>query len=94
MVPNTAVLDSGKEQVVFVDDGQGMFESRHVTLGVRTRDWYEIRKGIKPGELVVTNGNFLIDSESNLKSATGMMMPGMDMGPKDKAGASAKGSQP
>ena len=94
VVPATAVLDSGKEQVVFVAAGRGMFESRHVNLGVRTRDWYEIRKGIKPGEMVVTNGNFLIDSESSLQSATGMMMPGMDMGPKNKAGVSAKDSQP
>ncbi len=94
VVPSTAVLDSGTEQVVFVDTGQGMFESRTVTLGVRTRDWYEIRKGIKPGEMVVTNGNFLIDSESSLKSATGMMMPGMDMGTKDQSEPSAKDRQP
>jgi hypothetical protein len=51
-------------------------------VGVRTRDAYEILEGIKAGELVVTRGNFLIDSESNLKAATEMMMPGMDMGKK------------
>ena len=82
VVPNTAVLDSGTTQVVFVDTGQGMFEVRHVTLGVRSREWYEVREGVKEGELVVTSGNFLIDSESSLGAATDMMMPGMDMGPK------------
>lgn len=86
VVPNTAVLDSGSEQRVFVDLGNGMFEPRKVTVGVRTRDWYEIREGVKAGETVVTSSNFLIDSESNLKSATGMMMPGMDMGSKQAAG--------
>ena len=82
VVPNTAVLDSGKRQVVFVDTGQGMFEARNVTLGVRSREWYEVLEGVKEGEMVVTSGNFLIDSESALGAATGMMMPGMDMGPK------------
>ena len=82
VVPNTAVLDSGNEQRVFVDRGNGMFEPRIVTVGVRTREWYEILHGVNAGELVVSSSNFLIDSESNLKSATGMMMPGMDMGSK------------
>ena len=85
VVPNTAVLDSGTEQLVFIDQGQGMFEPRKVTVGVRTRDTYEILEGIQAGELVVTRGNFLVDSESNLKAATEMMMPGMDMGKKKNA---------
>jgi Cu(I)/Ag(I) efflux system membrane fusion protein len=85
VVPNTAVLDSGTEQLVFIDRGQGMFEPRKVTVGVRTRDAYEILEGIKAGELVVTRGNFLVDSESNLKAATEMMMPGIDMGKKKNA---------
>ena len=89
VVPNTAVLDSGTEQLVFIDQGQGMFEPRKVTVGVRTRDAYEILEGIQAGELVVTRGNFLIDSESNLKAATEMMMPGMDMGKKSNGEQSA-----
>ena len=89
VVPNTAVLDSGTEQLVFIDQGQGMFEPRKVTVGVRTRDTYEILEGIQAGELVVTRGNFLVDSESNLKAATEMMMPGMDMGKKKNAEQSA-----
>ena len=79
VVPITAVLDSGTEQLVFIEEGQGMFEPRKVTVGVRTREAYEILEGIQAGELVVTRGNFLVDSESNLKAATEMMMPGMDM---------------
>ncbi|RMH05830.1 MAG: efflux RND transporter periplasmic adaptor subunit [Nitrospirae bacterium] len=86
VVPQTAVLDSGTEQIVFVDRGQGMFEPRKVTVGVRTRDFYEILDGVKPGELVVTRGNFLVDSESNLKAAMEMMMPGMEMDDQDKPG--------
>jgi Cu(I)/Ag(I) efflux system membrane fusion protein len=89
VVPNTAVLDSGTEQLVFIDQGQGMFEPRKVTVGVRTREAYEILEGIQAGELVVTRGNFLVDSESNLKAATEMMMPGMDMGKRKSAEESA-----
>jgi Cu(I)/Ag(I) efflux system membrane fusion protein len=89
VVPNTAVLDSGTEQLVFIDQGQGMFEPRKVTVGVRTREAYEILEGTQAGELVVTRGNFLVDSESNLKAATEMMMPGMDMGKKKNAEPSA-----
>ena len=85
IVPTTAVLDSGTEQLVFIDQGQGIFEPRKVAVGVRTRDAYEILEGVKAGELVVTRGNFLVDSESNLKAATEMMMPGMDMGKKKNA---------
>jgi Cu(I)/Ag(I) efflux system membrane fusion protein len=40
VVPSTAVLDSGTEQLVFIDRGQGMFEPRKVKVGVRTRDTY------------------------------------------------------
>ena len=89
VVPITAVLDSGTEQLVFIDEGQGMFEPRKVTVGVRTREAYEILEGIQEGELVVTRGNFLVDSESNLKAATEMMMPGMDMGKKKNSEKSA-----
>ena len=76
VVPNTAVLDSGTEQLIFVDQGEGKFEPRNVKTGVRTRDWYEIIEGVKPGEQVVTYGNFLIDSESSLKAAKAMMHGG------------------
>jgi len=89
VVPTTSVLDSGTEQLVFIDQGGGMFEPRKVSVGVRTRDAYEILEGISAGELVVTRGNFLVDSESNLKAATEMMMPGMDMGKKKDAADSA-----
>ena len=46
VVPNTAVLDSGTEQRIFVTQGEGMFEPRNVRVGIRTQKWYEIpRRG-------------------------------------------------
>jgi multidrug efflux pump subunit AcrA (membrane-fusion protein) len=68
-VPAEAVLDSGVQQTVFVDLGDGAFEPRHVQVGRRAGDRIEILKGIECGERVVTSGNFLIASESQLKSA-------------------------
>ena len=57
-------------------------------LSESTRDTYEILEGITSGDMVVTRGNFLVDSESNLKAAMEMMMPGMDMGSKEEGGSS------
>lgn len=68
-VPESAVLDSGKRKLVFIDKGEGYFEPREVKLGIKTDDGYEVLDGLREGEQVVTSANFLIDSESKLKSA-------------------------
>jgi len=70
-VPQTALLDSGQKQVVFVDRENGYFEPRDVKVGARLGDRVEILSGLKAGERIVTSGNFLIDSESQLKAALG-----------------------
>ena len=68
-VPEEAVFSTGEKQIVFVDKGQGLFEPRDVTLGVKADGYYEVQGGVAEGEPVVTSGNFLIDSESRLKAA-------------------------
>jgi membrane fusion protein, copper/silver efflux system len=68
-VPDSAVIDSGDRQLVIVDKGEGRFEPRPVKLGRRGTGYVEIREGVTDGEAVVTSANFLIDAESNLKSA-------------------------
>jgi Cu(I)/Ag(I) efflux system membrane fusion protein len=68
-VPDSAVLDSGQRQVVFIDRGEGRLEPRDVKLGVRAGGLTEIREGLADGERVVTSANFLIDAESNLNAA-------------------------
>lgn len=77
-VPQEAVLDSGSEQTVFVSHEGGYFEARRVELGGRVDNKVIVLAGLKAGERIVTSANFLIDSESKLKSAaSGMGMPGM-----------------
>jgi Cu(I)/Ag(I) efflux system membrane fusion protein len=68
-VPAEAVLDSGLKKTVFVDRGNGYFEPRQVETGPKIGDRIAILKGLAAGERVVTSGNFLISSESELKSA-------------------------
>ena len=68
-VPESAVMDTGSRQAVFVDKGQGRFEPREVKLGRRGSGYIEVRQGVADGEPVVVSANFLIDAESNLKAA-------------------------
>jgi len=70
-VPQSAVLNSGLRQVVFVDRGDGYLEPRDVRTGRQFDGRVEIVSGLKPGERIVTSGNFLIDSESQLSAAAG-----------------------
>ncbi len=68
-VPDSAVLDSGTRQVVLVEVKPGHFEPHAVKLGHRADGYAEIRSGIAAGDKVVVGANFLIDAESNLRSA-------------------------
>lgn len=87
VVPQEAVMDSGSEQLVYVSLGDGYFEPRKVQLGAKVDNKYVVIAGLKPGERVVTSGNFLVDSESKLQSAAGGMgMPGMDHNGSKPAG--------
>jgi Cu(I)/Ag(I) efflux system membrane fusion protein len=68
-VPNSAVIDTGSRQVVFIDRGEGRLEPRDVKLGTHGNGYVEVRDGIQNGEPVVVSANFLIDAESNLRAA-------------------------
>jgi hypothetical protein len=68
-IPEEAVFDTGTKRIVFVDKGQGLFEPRDVTIGLKADGYSEVKAGVAEGESVVTSGNFLIDSESRLRGA-------------------------
>lgn len=78
-VPEGAIIDTGVRQLAIIDKGNGYFEPREVKVGAKVEGYYEVIKGLKAGERVVSSANFLIDSESKLKEAVGGMagMPGM-----------------
>ncbi len=92
VVPQEAVMDSGAEKQVFVAREGGYFEPRRVELGAKVDQDVIVLSGLKAGEMVVTSANFLIDSESKLKSATsGMGAPG---GHGHGGAAPSAGAQP
>lgn len=84
-VPEGAVLSTGSRAIVFVAKGEGRFEPREVKTGARVNGYWEIREGVAAGEQVVTQANFLIDSESRLKAAlAGMSSPQAGESPGQK----------
>jgi Cu(I)/Ag(I) efflux system membrane fusion protein/cobalt-zinc-cadmium efflux system membrane fusion protein len=84
VIPVNGVLQSGMQQIVFVDKGAGYLEPREVQLGPQAGDEFVVLKGLKEGERIVTSANFLIDSESQLQAAIGAFTP-----PPPGAGAAA-----
>ena len=76
VVPDSAVLQTGTRSVVFVVADDGTFEPREVSVGTKSDQFYEVRSGLTAGEKVVTQANFLIDSESRLKAALAGMSGG------------------
>jgi len=69
LVPSEAVIRTGKRTIVIVAQGVGRFLPVDVETGSESRGQTEIRKGLRDGDSVVVSGQFLIDSEANLKAA-------------------------
>jgi Cu(I)/Ag(I) efflux system membrane fusion protein len=67
-VPLEAILDTGEDLFVFVKKDEGRFEPRKITKIFETDKYIAVIKGLKEGEVVVTSANFMMDSESRLKS--------------------------
>src|SRR5207249_2262771 len=88
LVPDMAVLRSGEKNTVFVALEEGRFEPRIVTLGPGADgNMYEVLSGLKEGDRVVTSGQFMLDSESQLREAI------LKMGqPHGSVGASERGA--
>ncbi len=68
-VPREAVIRGGLSDRIVLSLGKGRFRSQPVELGIESGGQIEIRRGIADGDVVVTSGQFLIDSEANIESA-------------------------
>lgn len=74
-VPLEAVLFSGERNLVFVSLGEGRYAPRDVVIGIESGGgFYEVKKGLTEGEVVVTSGQFLLDSESKLQESISKMI--------------------
>jgi Cu(I)/Ag(I) efflux system membrane fusion protein len=68
-VPADAIIHSGTKSVVFVALPDGKFQPREVQVGEGNAEWAEVTTGLRNGDGVVTRANFLVDSESRLRSS-------------------------
>jgi hypothetical protein len=75
-VPRSAVLDTGARKLVYVAKGNDVFEAQEVQLGPAGDDYYPVVAGLKGGERVVTEGNFLVDSQTRIAGAMSGMFGG------------------
>jgi len=86
MVPSEAVIATGKRTVVVLSEagegGKQRFRPVDVETGVESGGMTEIRKGLEPGMKVVVSGQFLIDSEANLKTTMARLEEAPAAGPK------------
>ncbi|MDO3628021.1 efflux RND transporter periplasmic adaptor subunit [Mucilaginibacter sp. BT774] len=76
-VPASAVLTDGKGSVAWVKNGDGSFSPKMITVGTGNQSYLQVISGLKPGEIVVVNGVYLLNSEAIFKN--GNSMAGMKM---------------
>jgi Cu(I)/Ag(I) efflux system membrane fusion protein len=69
-IPDSAVIYTGPRRLVFVDLGEGRLRPQEVEVGAHADGYVEVTRGLEPGDVVVTSGNFLIAAESRIRSAT------------------------
>ena len=68
VIPEQAVIYSGKQRIVFIDKGNGRLLPKKIKTGLRNNQSIEVLEGLNYGEIIVTSGNFLIAAESKLKA--------------------------
>ncbi|MCF7792863.1 MAG: efflux RND transporter periplasmic adaptor subunit [Candidatus Cloacimonetes bacterium] len=70
-IPTESIINSGNRKIVFISLGDGRYEAREIEIGVSDDlEYYtQVVSGLQEGEIVVTSGQFLLDSESQLREA-------------------------
>ena len=92
LVPDMAVLRSGDKTTVFVALDGGKFDPRTVTLGPQAEnDMYQVLNGLNEGDRIVTSGQFMLDSESQLREAIQKMQ---EPGKKTPSAGNAANEEP
>jgi Cu(I)/Ag(I) efflux system membrane fusion protein len=92
-VPAEAVIVTGERESVVLALGDGRFQPVDVVTGMQRSGEVEILSGLEPGDDVVTSGQFLIDSESNLQASfMRMAAPEPSAEPEMAAGEHAHGA--
>jgi RND family efflux transporter MFP subunit len=93
LVPDSAVLRSGQKNTVFVALPGGKFEARTVALGFSAENNQDqVLSGLSEGERIVTSGQFMLDSESQLREAIQKMNNPGETAAQPAPGASETGN--
>jgi len=69
MVPTEAIIKTGTRSIVIVADDDTHFRPVRVQVGAESGDRSQILAGLRVGQIVIASGQFLIDSEANLRGA-------------------------
>ena len=75
-VPRSAVVDTGEHKLVYLAKGNGVFEGREVQLGASAGEYFPVLAGLRGGERIVTEGNFLLDSQTRISGGMSGMFGG------------------
>lgn len=75
-VPRSAVVDTGEHKLVYVAKGNGVFEAHEVRLGAIAGEYFPVLAGLRGGERIVTEGNFLLDSQTRITGGMSGMFGG------------------
>jgi Cu(I)/Ag(I) efflux system membrane fusion protein len=93
-IPESAVIDTGREKIVYVESGPGMFDGMEVQVGPKCGVFYPLLKGLELDQRVATAGAFLIDAESRLNPAAASLYFGSGLVPQEPAGPTAATTSP
>jgi multidrug efflux pump subunit AcrA (membrane-fusion protein) len=98
-IPETSVIDTGSQTIVYRQSLPGVFEGVKVSLGPRMSGpddvpYFPVLSGLLRGEIVVTAGSFLVDAETRLNPAAGSIYFGGSSGSKSGGGTTVRPSTP
>lgn len=72
-IPETALIDTGTRKIVYLDLGNGRYKMQEVKTGFEADGYVQILSGLKEGDMVVTDGNFMLDSQSTLTGGQSLL---------------------
>lgn len=66
VIPRTAIIDTGKRKVVWIQTGEKDYLAKSVSTGFESEGYVEIIEGLSEDQNVVIEGNFLLDAQAQL----------------------------
>ncbi|MGI8981171.1 MAG: efflux RND transporter periplasmic adaptor subunit [Pirellulaceae bacterium] len=98
-IPESAVIDTGSQKIVYREAESGLFEGMLVELGPKMKSsegltYYPVLKGLSAGDQIVSSGSFLIDAETRLNPAAGSIYFGGSGGGKNDSNVAVRPTTP